>query len=627
MLEAIRNNRRIVQIVLAIIILPFALFGVLGDKTGSVSGSDTLGKIGGEKITVDEFTNRVRELAAMNADPAAADTPAFRDRVLEDMLNERAVTRTAANVGIVVPESLIRDAYTRRPEFQENGKFSPERAKAMLMQSGRSSTFYDKILRDELTQYLLLEPIFRGAPFSRVALARYATRVEEQRAFSEVKIDAISKLPSIKIDAAAVSAYYESNKTSFETPERAKVEYVLLNAEAMAAKETVPEADLRKWYDEHKKNYEGSEERRASHILVDVPEGAKADVKAAARKRAEELLAKVKANPASFAKLAKESSDDKANSEQGGDLGFFARDWMDPAFEKAAFALKPREISDIVESKFGFHIIQLTDVRGGKTRSFESVRDEIKTELQKQAAGKRYMEANVQFGDLVYNEPDSFKSVTDKFGLSAVRSDWVEKGQVGSDPVISDAKVQAVIYSEKSIKERHNSDVIDLGKAGFVSVRLLDYQPRQVRPLETVRAQIESQLKLQEAQKLAKAEGEALLAKLKAGEAVKVTWAATRTLKFLESPSQEFRQALFSPVEESKLPLFAGVTTPEGYSLLRIEKKISIAVTKDDPRVVSGGQFAQAYATADIRSMQLGLRNKLGTVINRDKLPKQASSE
>ncbi|MEC5387694.1 SurA N-terminal domain-containing protein [Uliginosibacterium sp. H3] len=619
MFEAVRNNRRIVQFFLAVITLPFAFFGVESYFRDGSSDTDVIGKIGGTKITGTELANKVREAAGDKVDPAVASSPAFRDQVLDALLNEKAIELTASAAGLSVPTSMIQDAYLREPEFQENGKFSPKKAEYVLQANNLTKNAFEQRVSGMLSQRLLMVPLAQAASVSKATLARWVALSEEQRTVAEWKIDAASFKGSVKLADDAVQKYYDANKAKFETPERAKIEYVVLNAEELASKAKVSDADARKWYDDHQKDYVQPEERRASHILIGVAEDAKPEQKAAAKKKAEELLEKVKAAPANFARLAKESSTD-GSAEQGGDLGFFGRGAMVPEFENAAFALKPREVSGVVESKFGYHIIQLTEVRGGKVKSFDEARAEIVTELQKQAGAKSLAESTDQFNDLVFQQPVTFKPLAEKLGLTIQRSDWIEKGGVPAGGILANPKIQAAIFSADSLKERHNSEAFDLGQGTLVSVRVLDYQPKKLKPVADVRPQIEQVLTLEETGKLAKAEGEARLAKLAAGTPVTATWGAAHAVHRHELSSDEARKAVFVQ-GLTKFPAYVGAATADGFVIYRIDQVNKPTVALDDPRVgMFSQQFSQLYGAADLRSVLAGLRARQGTEIYYDRL-------
>ena len=617
MFDAVRNNRRIVQIFLAVITLPFAFFGVESYLRDGPGDADVVAKIGDQKITAAELANKVREAAGDKTDPAVASTPAFRDQVLDSMLNERAIALAATENGLAVPKSMIQDAYLHEPAFHENRKFSPKKAEYVLQINNLSKNGYEQRVNDMMAQRLLMVPLAQAVSVSKATLAHWVALAEEQRTVAEWTVDAASFKPSVKVSSNLVQDYYDEHTSQFATPERAKVEYVVLNADDLASKVKVSDADARKWYDDHPKDYMQPEERRASHILIGVPEGAKPEEKAAAKKKAEDLLAKLKAAPGSFAQLAKANSTD-SSAAQGGDLGFFPRGAMVPEFEAAAFALKPHEISSVVESKFGYHIIQLTDMRGGKAKSFDEARADIVNELQKQAGVKSLAESTDQFSDLVFQQPLTLKPVAEKLGLSIQRSDWIEKG-ASTGGVLDNPRVQTAVFSPESLKDHHNSTALDLGKGALISVRVLEYQPKKLKPIADVRAQIEQQLIADESAKLAKTEGEARLAKLQAGTAVTVTWSAPHAVHRHEMGSDEARKAVFHDIK--KFPAYAGTSTPQGYTIYRIDQVNKPTIALDDPRIgLFNQQFAQAYGAADLRSVLAGLRARQGVEIFQNRL-------
>ncbi len=625
MFDAVRNNRRIVQLFLAVITLPFAFFGVESYLRDGPGDSDVIAKIGDQKITATELANKVREVAGDKTDPAVANTPAFREQVLDSMLNERAISQAATEAGLSVPKSMIQDAYLHETEFQENGKFSPKKAEYVLQMNNLTKSEYEQRVNDMMAQRLLMVPLAQAVSVSKATLAHWVALSEEQRTVAEWKIDAASFKAAVKLPDDAAQKYYDANMSKFATAERAKVEYVVLSADDLASKAKVSDADARKWYDDHPKDYMQPEERRASHILIGVPEGAKPEQKAAAKKKAEDLLAKLKASPGSFAQLAKANSTD-SSAAQGGDLGFFARGAMVPEFEAAAFALKPHEISPVVETKFGYHIIQLTDMRGGKPKSFAEARADIVSELQKQAGTKSLAEATDQFSDLVFQQPLTFKPVAEKLGLSIQRSDWIDKDGASAGGVLADPRVQAAIFSAESLKDRHNSTALDLGKGSLVSVRVIEYQPKQTKPFAEVRAQIEQQLISDEAGKLAKTEGEARLAKLEAGTPVTASWSAPYPVHRHEMSSDEARKAVFRDIK--KFPAYAGTSTPQGYTIYRIDQVNKPTITQDDPRIaLFSQQFAQAYGAADLRSVLAGLRARQGVEIFHDRLASKTDTD
>ncbi|MBS1209383.1 MAG: ppiD [Proteobacteria bacterium] len=624
MFDAVRNNPKFVQIFLLVISLPFALFGIdsyFRDGGGSKEVAARVGSVDIVNQQVEyasrEQENVLREQMGDSFDRAILDTPEFRASVLDRLINETAIKTTIRQSKMIVPDSMVQDYIKSRPEFQENGQFSLSLYDSVISTQGKTRDGFQQQVREGLAQNQLLAPIVQSAVTPQATAARWIALDNEERTISEFVFDAKNFLAEVKLPADAAKKYYESNPSLFKTPEQVKLEYTVMSVADIAKQIQVSDEDARNWYNENIKTFEQAEERRASHILVQVDAKAKPEVKAAARKKAEELLAKVKASPAKFALIAKESSDDKASAEKGGDLGFFARGAMVKSFEDAAFTLKDKEISGLVESEFGYHIIMLTDVRGGKTKSFEEVKAEALDNARKQAAAKRFAELADQFGNLVYEQPDSLKPAAEKFSLKLIQTDWLPRNALPAG-VLQNLKLQAALFSAESLSTRRNTEAVDVGDGQLAAARVLEFKPASVKPFEQVSAEVETVVKNEEAAKIAKARGEEALSKLKAGDvlATAPAWSASRTVKRSNQDlTPAARVAVFS-AKTDKLPAFQGVTRDQGYVIYRIESVNTPKLADDVAKLKSiSERYAMALGEEDLRAYISGVRARLGVKI------------
>lgn len=626
MFDAVRNNPRFVQIFLALVTIPFALFGVdayfrnAGGRAGSVA------KVGAQEISAPELDrsmrdqeNRLRAQLGESFDKSMIETPEFKTAVLDRLINERALSQAIAESRLQVPDAFVRDFIKSLPQFQDNGRFSNERYEAIVRNEGLSPQGYEDRVRVSLAQQMLLGPLVESAIASKSVSQRWIAMSDEERTVSEWQLQGAKFTTNVKLSDDTVKKYYDAHAERFRVPEQAKIEYVVLNSGDLAGQTQVSDADVKKWYDEHQDRFQLGEERRVRHILIQAGKDVSSADKQAARKKAEDLLAKVKSDPSKFGALAKENSDDKVSAEQGGDLGFFGKGAMVKAFEDAAFTLKPNEISGIVETEFGYHILQLTEVKPGKVKSLEEVRGEITDEIKKQAVNKRFGELAEQFGNMVYEQPDALKPVADKFGLQLKQTSWVVRGvQTGTD--LDNPKVQTALFSSDSIKGRRNTEAIDLGNGKLLSARVVDYQATSVKPFESVKGEVERLVVAEEAAKLAKTQGEGDLAKLKAGEAVaSATWSPPTNLKRGSNMSDAVRKAIFGASTKS-LPAYVGVPSNDGYSIIRIEKVSEQKLAENDPRVKDVGiQYGRALGQEDVRAYISAVRERLGVKIFEDK--------
>lgn len=623
MFDAVRNNPKVVQVFLAVITLPFAFFGIDAYFRNGGPGGDSVAKVGKVEISsyaldqaVREQENALRQQLGGAFDKSLTDTPAFRTAVLDRLINEAAVKAAISDSKLMVSAESVQDYIKQIPEFQENGHFSYPLYEAFVNNQGYTPQGFEQRIRESVAQQQLMMPIAGSGVAPRAVAERVLALEGEQRSVAELRFQSATYLPRVQLAADAARKYYDAHQDLFRSPEQLKLEYVVLSQADIEQKLTVSEADAKKWFDENAKNFAASEERRASHILVQLPEGAKADAKAAARKKAEDLLAKVKADPASFADVAKKSSDDTGSAEKGGDLGFFGHGAMVKPFEDAVFALKPREISGIVESEFGYHIIMLTEIRGDKAKRFDEVKTEAMAGARKQAASLKFAEQAEQFGNMVYEQPDSLKPGADKFGLKLVQTDWIARNAL---PVaLQNPKLQTALFSNDSIQNRRNTEAVDLGNGSIASARILDYKAAAVKPFEEVAKQAEEAARNEEAGRLALADGEAALKKLKAGESVAGNWIAAREVK-RSSPelSSEARLAIFA-ADAAKLPAYVGARQASDFTLFRIEKVELPKVAADAPELKDIERRLQMIAgQEDLRAYIEAVRKRAGVQLRK----------
>jgi peptidyl-prolyl cis-trans isomerase D len=618
MFDAVRNNQKLVQLFLALITLPFAFFGIDAYFRNGGPGNDAVAKVGSVEISsvqleqaVREQENVLREQMGAMFDKAYTDSPEFKFAVLDRLINDTALKTGIRDSKIAVSNATIQAYIQSRPEFQENGHFSFPLYETVARNQGLTPAGFEQHVRESLAQQQLMMPIVTSALAATPSLERLLVLEGEERTVSELSFDSAQFLDRVKLSEDAARKYYEANQAQFQSPEQVKLEYVALSQDSLARQISVSEADARKWYDENQKSFEGTEERRASHILIQVAADAKPDVRAAARKKSEDLLSKLKAAPEKFAELAKANSEDPGSAEKGGDLGFFGRGAMVKAFEDAAFSLKQREISGLVESEFGYHIIMLTDARGGKPKSFEEAKPDVMAAAKKQLLAQRFAEIAEQFGNMVYEQPDALKPVAEKFSLMLVQSDWLTRDALPK--MLQHPKLQASLFSNESLQNRRNTEAVDLGNGTVISARVVDHKPAATRSFEEVKSLAETAAKSEEAAHLALVEGEAALKKLQAGESLSGNWKAARVIKRSTADlSVDARRAVFA-ASADKIPAYAGKARSAAFSIYRIEKvaqtaKLADAATLKEKR----NQYALSLGQEDLRAYLAGIRARQG---------------
>jgi len=580
MFDAVRNNQRIVQIFLGLITLPFAFWGVDSYVRNSGAGSD-VASVGDTKITVPQFDaalrerqDQMRQALGERFRPEMLNTPDARLSVLNGMIDQRLLLIESSKNRLVTTDEALRDVIARIPALQENGKFSMEKYESALRAQGMSQPQFEAKLRQDLTMRQLMGTVGDSAFVAQAQADTVMNLQLEERQFNEYRFPAEQFLDKVKLAADAAQKYYDENKAQFEIAEQVKAEFLILSQDAIQSQATVSDAEVKSWYESHKDKYQQPEERRASHILIMAKNDGE---KAAAKAKAEDVLKEVRKAPAKFAELAKQYSQDPGSAKAGGDLGFFGRGSMVKAFEDTVFKQKEGEISDVLESEFGYHIIKLTGIKAAKVRSLDEVRADIEGELKRQTATRKFAEAAEAFNNTVYEQSDSLQPAADKFKLKLQQSGWLKKNPDPREAAMlgpfANEKILGALFSEDSIKGKRNTEAYEIAPNTLLSARVLEHVPASTKPFESVRADIEKLLKLREAASLAQAAGEARLEELRKGGDDKLAWSATKQASRMvprDLPPAAIR-ALFK-ADVQKLPAYVGASTGNAYAIYKVVK-------------------------------------------------------
>lgn len=600
MFDYVRNNKKFMQLVLALIILPFALWGV--DSYVRTASTDDVATVGGTSVSMGEFQqalreqqDRMRPQLGGNVNPELLDNPELRRNVLQNLIHQRLLMLHAGKSQLRVGDELLVNFITSVPALQENGKFSRERYQALVAAQGMSVEMFEARVRQDLLMQQAMMAVGDGAVSGRMPADHWLSAQLEEREISESILRAEQYQGESKPDAAAVKRYYEENRVKFEKPEQVRVAYVVLSQEQFIQTAKVDEAAIKAWYQSNEARYKQPEQRKASHILLRADKGAPdADVQAA-RAKAEQILAELKAKPADFARLAKQHSQDPGSAEKGGDLGFFGSGMMVKPFEEAVFALKENQISEVVRSDFGFHLIKLTGVRPERVRSLDEVRGEVVAELRRQAGMKQYADAAEGFANTVYEQPDSLQPAAEKYGLTVQESEWLTKGEQVVMP-LSNTKLQQALFSEDAVKNRRNTEAVEVGPNKLVSARILEHRPAVVEPFAAVAGVIEKMLAREAAIVRAAAVGQGQLDKLKKGEKTDLTWGSPRVVNRMHAPglSPAAQAAVFKAATVT-LPAYAGANVPGGFALYRISKVKAFAGDSEGETAARAQALRQQY--------------------------------
>ena len=628
MFDLVHNNKRLMQIVLTLVALPFAFWGI-DSYQRVMSRSGEVAEVEGQKITEQEFGDALRQqqerfrgMLGRNFDPAMFDSPAIRLELLDGMISQRLMMQHAMRNHLTVSSEMLVETTMSIPAFQVDGKFSRERYDAALRNERMSSEAFDAALRRDILTQQLTGALADSGLASKAASRQFAQLRAQQREIAEHRIQADAQLEKSKVAAEAVRAFYDGNPARFQVPEEVGVEYLVLSPDALLASEQVGADEIKSYYEANISKYGEPEQRRASHILTVVKSGAGDAEKAKARERAAQILAQLRKSPGSFAELAKKNSGDPGSASQGGDLGFFSRGMMVRAFEDAAFGLKPNQISDLVESDFGFHIIKITGIKAGKMKSLELARPEIERELRKQRAGRRFAEAAEAFSNLVYEQSESLGPAAERFKIALQRAEGVTR-QSAPVPALNNARLLAALFADDSIKNKRNTEAVETAPSVLVSARVLNHKPASQRPFDEVKGDLAKQLARQEALVLARRQGEERLEELKKGNASAVRFGATKLVS-RDEPQDLGPEALSKifGADASKLPVYAGLESNNGYAIYRVTRVVDVQPDEARARSVQS-ELGRASGTQEFKAFLDGLRADAKVEINKAAVEKK----
>jgi peptidyl-prolyl cis-trans isomerase D len=486
--------------------------------------------------------------------------------------------------------------------FQKDGKFDRQQYEAVLKEKGKSPLELDADIRKAVISQQLTDAYTQNG-FAAVSVAENLLRLNEQQREVEIaSLDSAALLKQLKLSDSAIADYYDKNAQEFQVPERANIEYVVLSADSLASQVAVGEVELNKYFEEHQAEFGTQEQRQAAHILISVAKNASDAERQAAKAKAEQVLQQLKQTPSKFAALAKQYSQDPGSAANGGDLGLFGRGAMVKPFEDSVFSLKVGEISDLILSDFGYHIIKLTSVKAAKTQPLSEVKGLISQRLKLQLAAEKFAELAEKFSEAAYTQSDTLKPAAELAKVSIQRGVWLSKGQPAAG-LWTDKVLQAV-FSEDALKSKRNTAAIEVAPNTLLAARVVEFKPASTRPLTEVSVSIRQKLEKIQVAELIVQQGNKMLEQLKRGEKVNVNWKVVPSISRGQHAgiAPELVQEIFR-ADTSKLPAYVGWAGQSGYVFARIDAVKESASLDEGKRAriaqqirqVTGEELLSAY--------------------------------
>lgn len=616
----VRKHSRLTLGFLLLLIIPsFVVFGIEGYSRFNAAGNEAVARVAGQKVTRGEWEQAHERLVdrARRQSPEAAEplkSEQARLETLDNLLRERVLMAAATDLHLFPPVPRMARLFDTDPQYAglrgADGKLSRE----LLAQLGMTPELFDQRLRQDYGMRQVLVGV-ADSGFAPASIAGQSLDALLQRREIQVqRFDPVAYRAKVHPTEADLEAFYKANEGLFRTPEQAQIEYVVLDADVLARGISPSDDELRKFYDGNLARFTEPEERRASHILIQVEASATAEQKAAAKAKATALFEQARARPASFAELAKKNSQDTVSAPLGGDLEFSRRGAMaSKALDDAVFSLAPGQVGGPVESEFGYHVVLVTAVRGGKVRPFDEVKGEIQAELRKSRVAKEWPAAAEQFTNMAYEQPDSLKPLVDKFKLEKKTATVARAPAPGASGALASAKLLAAVFSNDAVRDKRNTDAVEVGPNQLAAARVVQYQPARLLPLAEVRDAVRERVLAEQAAALARKEGEARLAAVRAapdealGETLTVSRMQARAL-----PQPLLEAAMRA--DATQLPQVRGVDLgAAGYAVLRVSKVLPRELP---PGATPGGpdplrdQYARAFAMAETEAYLGALKKR-----------------
>jgi peptidyl-prolyl cis-trans isomerase D len=586
MFEFIRKHSKFVMILLFALVIPsFVFFGMDGYKRSQETGK-AVATVDGHDITQGEWDAAHRQnvermrAQAPGIDSKLLDSPASHFVTLERLVRQRVLEAAAIHDHLSPTDARLAGFLHDDPAISSlrdaSGKLDMAQYRQVLAAQGMTPESFESNVRHDLAVRQVLGGVSSSSFMPPDETNLVLTALGEKRQIQLLSFKPQDFSAKINVDDAQIADYYKAHTAEFRIPEHASIDYVVLDLAAVEKTITISDSDLRTAYQQNLATLAGKEERRASHILITVPKDATPDVRAKAKAHAEDLLAQVRAHPEKFAEIAEKNSQDPGSASKGGDLDFFARGAMVKPFADAAFALKKGQISDLVTTDYGYHIIKLTDIRSPRQPSFEEMKPQLEKDLKKQQAQRKFAEAAEIFTNAVYEQSDSLKPVADRLHLVVQSASDVQRTpKPKEEGPLANPKLLEAIFAPDSIEKKRNTEAIETAPSTLVSARITQYVAARTPSLAEVKDKVKTAVVADQAAKLAQQAGKDRLAELRKVPSTKADgFSPTETVSRGQRGATALavvRAAMLAST--TSLPAYTGATLPDGsYAVIRIDK-------------------------------------------------------
>ena len=505
--------------------IPFALWGVQSYFENPEGAP--VATVNGEPIGIYDFQNELSRQRRLLG--AQTDNLQMRTQVAEYMVGNRLMTQYVGDHNYQLSDAALKTRIESNSAFADDNGFDPVLYRELLRSNGYTPRTFEALERqnaliEQLASSVRDTAFVTDAEVNRLLILQTQTRKADYAILPSSRF-----AEKIEISDEDAKKHYDGFQSSYETPARIKIDYIELSVANLSKDVDISESEIAQTYENTRERYKQAEVRKASHILFSVAADADDDTRAKTRADAEKILADARGG-ADFGELAKQHSGDPGSKDRGGDLGVVARGQMVKPFEDAVFDMGKDEIRGPVETRFGYHLIKLTDLTEERQKTLDEAREEVIEEARRLYAENQFAELGETFENLVFEDADSLTTAADELGLEVKQSDWFTEHR--GEGIAEEARVRTAAFSEDVRDEGLNSQVIELGFDRLVAVRKAEYEEAKVRPFDTVQTQIKAQLRARQAADEARELGDKLTADLVAAT---IDWKQLLTQEKIES--------------------------------------------------------------------------------------------
>ena len=621
MLEKFRSyaQTKAAKIILALILVPFALFGI--DSYLNQAGNNlSIAKVNGYKIALPEYNRAIENVRnrimseGKKVDPAMFDSFEFKESVIDGLITKQLLNNDIKKSRFRITDQQLSQYIIGMPEFQKDGKFSQEIYDKVLQNNQLTPKKFEESIRNDLLIQQVRDGLQKLTFIPPNNLAETLKATSQQREISIAEFKTKEYMTKANIAEKDMQAFYDQNKSKFLAPEQVKAEFVVFSLANILPTINVTEDEIKSFYKANADKYQNQQQREASHILITASKNAPPAEKEKAKAKAEDVLNQIRKNPKQFAELATKYSQDPESAKKGGDLGSFGRGMMVKPFDDAVFSMKVNEISNIVESDFGYHIIKLTKIIG-EGGGFDAMRPQIKAELIYQKGQEKFAALAEEFSNKVYEQSSSLDAVSKRFNLPIQKTDWISRND--SDKFFKNEALMSALYSNESIKNHRNTEAIEVTPNNLISARVVDYKAQSTKPFADVRKNIEDYLKFESAKKMVASEGEVALKSL-TDASRKIEWQPATLVDRKNTKGLSdavVNHAYKMPTD--KLPSYSGfIDGNNGYVIVKVNKVSFPNDSNEENKQAFASDYSEALSAEYLSAYLKGLKAKASVSVN-----------